>query len=244
MAQEDWPEPTKEELNKNISDDSIFNLSQNLAGYSIFKHMMGLSAADIENIDKESFDDLKLKFYAALMKWSTENLYCEDPEKRPTFGNLIKIAERKRDGIAAQIIRKECDNIGGELSTIIPDDSLFNLSQNLADYDTFKYMLGLSAADIDSIDRGPGNTDGIKLRFRAVLTKWKAKYHNSKDPQKIPTFGNLVKIATRKKDGVAVRTINRECVEQSKFQLKLLKLWTITHLYECDYYLSSLRTYR
>ena len=85
------------------------------------------------------------------------------------------------------------------------------MSTEIADYDGFKFRLGLSDAEINGIDRTIVDIPG---RFYAALRKWKSKgIFNS-----TATYGRLVEIARKKEDGDAFRSIHKACIEHaSKF---------------------------
>ncbi len=104
-----------------------------------------------------------------------------------------------------------------QLNQECSDEALRQLSTKVADYDrVYKYRLGLSDAEIDTIDQNPTTVNNIPGRFHAALKKWKSKSIIFDNPlNSTATYGRLVEIATKTEDGEAVRSIHKACVEHT-----------------------------
>ncbi len=100
-----------------------------------------------------------------------------------------------------------------QLSQECSNEALLQLSTEIAGYDRYKYWLGLSDAEIDTINL---TFVGIPRKFYAALKKWKTKNILKMNPSNsIATYSRLVEIATKIKDGEAVRSIHKACVEHT-----------------------------
>ncbi len=103
-----------------------------------------------------------------------------------------------------------------QLSQECSDEALLQLSTEIAGYHKYKHRLGLSDAEIYAIDQSPSTVDNIPGRFHTALKKWKSKSIVEMHPVKSSaTYDRLVEIAAKIKDGEAVRSIYKACVEHT-----------------------------
>ncbi len=99
------------QLSKECSDEALLQLSTEIAGYNKYKHRLGLSSADIDEIDNDSryFYSTQGKFYNALLKWKSNSIDLDNPSNSTaTYGRLVGIARENRDGEAVRSIHKAC----------------------------------------------------------------------------------------------------------------------------------------
>ena len=103
-----------------------------------------------------------------------------------------------------------------QLNQECSDEALRQLSTKVAGYDRYKHRLGLSDAEIDTIDQNPTTVNNIPGRFHVALKKWKSKSIIFNNPlNSTATYGRFVEIATKIEDGEAVRSIHKACVEHT-----------------------------
>ncbi len=113
---------TAAQLSQECSDEAILQLSTEIAGYHKYKHRLGLSRADIDEIDNDprNFYSAQGKFYTALLKWKSKSIDIENPSKSSaTYGRLVEIAAKIEDGEAVRSIHKACVEHTSELPLLI-----------------------------------------------------------------------------------------------------------------------------
>ncbi len=104
-----------------------------------------------------------------------------------------------------------------QLSQECSDEALLQLSTEIAEYNNYKYRLGLSDAEIKGIDQNP-TFSSVSGKFYAVLKKWKSKSVDFENPlNSTATYCRLVDIAKQLKDGTAFRSIHTACVKHVRF---------------------------
>ncbi len=106
------------ELSQECSDDALLQLSTEIAGYNKYKHRLGLSDADIDEIDNDArnFYSTRGKLYAALKKWKSKSIDVDNPStSSATYGRLVEIAAKIEDGEAVRSIHKACVKHASEL---------------------------------------------------------------------------------------------------------------------------------
>ncbi len=109
---------TAAELSQECSDESLLQLSTEIAGYNIYKHRLGLSRADIDEIDNDprNFYTAQGKFYTALLKWKSKSIDVDNLSNSiATYGRLVEIAAKIEDGEAVRSIHKACVKHASEL---------------------------------------------------------------------------------------------------------------------------------
>ncbi|XP_064382148.1 uncharacterized protein LOC135331045 isoform X2 [Halichondria panicea] len=219
---------TAAQLSQECSDEALLQLSTEIAGYNDYKHRLGVSYAEIKNIDL-TIDGIPGKFLAALKKWKSKNILQFNPSNSTaTYGRLVEIASEIEDGGAVRSIHKACVEhtfqphktivtaTAAQLSQECSDEALLQLSTEIAGYDRYKHRLGLSHAEIGAIDKSPSMVDNIPGRFLAALKMWKSKSILEMYPlNSTATYDQLVEIATKIEDGEAVRSIHKACVEHT-----------------------------
>ncbi|XP_064386915.1 uncharacterized protein LOC135335371 isoform X2 [Halichondria panicea] len=102
---------TAAQLSQHCSDEALLQLSTEIAGYGNYKHRLGLSDAEIEDIDQnpQTFFSVPGKFYAALKKWKRRSIDFDNPSNSTaTYGRLVAIAAKNEDGEAIRSIHKAC----------------------------------------------------------------------------------------------------------------------------------------
>ena len=98
-------------MSQHCSDEALLQLSTEIAGYGNYKHRLGLSDAEIEDIDQnpQTFFSVPGKFYAALKKWKRRSIDFDNPSNSTaTYGRLVAIAAKNEDGEAIRSIHKAC----------------------------------------------------------------------------------------------------------------------------------------
>ncbi len=99
---------TAAQLSQECSDEALLQLSTEIAGYNDYKHRLGVSYAEIKNIDL-TIDGIPGKFLAALKKWKSKNILQFNPSNSTaTYGRLVEIASEIEDGGAVCSIHKAC----------------------------------------------------------------------------------------------------------------------------------------
>ena len=99
---------TTAQLSQECSDEALLQLSTEIAGYDKYKLRLGLSDAEIENID-QTIDNIPGRFHAALKKWKSKSIIFDNPSKSSaTYGRLVEIASEIEDGEAVRSIHKAC----------------------------------------------------------------------------------------------------------------------------------------
>ena len=99
---------TTAQLSQECSDEALLQLSTEIAGYDRCKHRLGLSDAEIENIN-QTIDNIPGRFHAALKKWKSKSIIFDNPSKSSaTYGRLVEIASEIEDGEAVRSIHKAC----------------------------------------------------------------------------------------------------------------------------------------
>ncbi len=99
---------TAAQLSQECSDEALLQLSTEIAGYDRCKLRLGLSVAEIENID-QTIDNIPGRFHAALKKWKSKSIIFDNPSKSSaTYGRLVEIASEIEDGEAVRSIHKAC----------------------------------------------------------------------------------------------------------------------------------------
>ncbi len=114
---------TAAQLSHECSDEALLQLSTKIAGYHKYKHRLGLSRADIDEIDNDprDFYSTQGRFYTALLKWKSKNIDFNNPSNSTaTYGQLVEIASEIEDGEAVRSIHKTCVEHTSEL----PSESL------------------------------------------------------------------------------------------------------------------------
>ena len=109
---------TAVQLSQECSDEALLQLSTEIAGYNIYKHRLGLSDAEIEDIDQnpQTFFSVPGKFYAALKRWKRRSIDFDNPSNSAaTYGRLVEIAAKIMDGEAVRSIHKACVKHTSEL---------------------------------------------------------------------------------------------------------------------------------
>ncbi len=109
---------TAAELSQECSDKALLRLSSEIAGYNKYKHRLGLSDADIDEIDNDprNFYSTQEKLYAALKKWKSKSIDVHNPSNSiATYGRLVEIAAKFGDGEAVRSIHKACVKHASEL---------------------------------------------------------------------------------------------------------------------------------
>ncbi len=102
---------TTAQLSQECSDEGLLQLSTEIAGYDRYKHRLGLSDAEIEDIDQnpQTFNSAPGKFYAALKKWRCKSVDFENPShSTATYCRLVEIAKEIKDGTAIRSIHTAC----------------------------------------------------------------------------------------------------------------------------------------
>ncbi len=113
--EEGWP--TAAQLSQECSGEALLQLSTEIAGYNKYKHRLGLSDADIEEIDNDprNFNSTQSKFHAALLKWKSSGIDLDNPStSTATYGRLAAV---NKDGEAIRSIHKACAKHTSELYT-------------------------------------------------------------------------------------------------------------------------------
>ncbi len=98
-------------MNHECSNEALRLLSTKIVGYNKYKHKLGLSSADIDEIDNDlrNFYSSQGKCYAALLKWKSKNIDLDNPSKSTaTYARLVEIAKEDKDGEAIREIHKAC----------------------------------------------------------------------------------------------------------------------------------------
>ena len=99
---------TTAQLSQECSDEALLQLSTEIAGYDKYKLRLGLSDAEIENID-QTIDNIPGRFHAALKKWKSKSIIFDNPlNSTATYGRLVEIASEIEDGEAVRSIHKAC----------------------------------------------------------------------------------------------------------------------------------------
>ncbi len=114
-------------MSRECSSEALLQLSTEIAGYSKYKHRLGLSVADIEEIDNDPRNvySTQSKFYAALLKWKSSSIDLDNPSNSTaTYDQLAKIAGDVRDGEAVRSIHKACVKHIGKLPNTLHNSSL------------------------------------------------------------------------------------------------------------------------
>ena len=109
---------TAAQLSQECSDEALLQLSIEIAGYNKYKHRLGLSRADIDEIDNDprNFYSAQGKFYTALLKWKSKSIDVDNPStSSATYGRLVEIAAKIEDGEAVRSIHKACVKYASEL---------------------------------------------------------------------------------------------------------------------------------
>ncbi len=109
---------TAVQLSQECSDEALRQLSTDIAGYNKYKHRLGLSCADIDEIDNDlrNVYTAQGKFYAALKKWKSRGICVVDPStSTANYGRLVEIAATIEDGEAVRSIHKACVKHASEL---------------------------------------------------------------------------------------------------------------------------------
>ena len=100
---------TAAQLSQECSDEALLQLSTEIAGYDKYKLRLGLSDAEIENIDQTIDNNIPGRFHAALKKWKSKSIIFDNPSKSSaTYGRLVEIASEIEDGEAVRSIHKAC----------------------------------------------------------------------------------------------------------------------------------------
>ncbi len=103
---------TAAQLSQECSDEALLQLSTEIAGYDKYKHRLGLSDAEIEDIN-QTFVGVPGKFHAALKKWKSKSINFHNPSKSSaTYDRLVEIAA---NGEAVHSIHKACVEHTSEL---------------------------------------------------------------------------------------------------------------------------------
>ena len=100
---------TAVQLSQECSNEALLQLSTEIAGYHKYKHRLGLSSADIDEIDNDprNFYSVQGKFYTALLKWKSISIDFDNPSNSTaTYGRLVEIAATFKDGEAIRGIHK------------------------------------------------------------------------------------------------------------------------------------------
>ncbi len=110
---------TAAQLSSEGSDEALLQLSTEIAGYDKYKHRLGLSDAEIEDIN-QTFVGVPEKFHAALKKWKSKSIDFHNPlNSTATYGRLVEIAAKIEDGEAVRSIHKACVEHTSELPIVL-----------------------------------------------------------------------------------------------------------------------------
>ena len=102
---------TTAQLSQECSDEALLQLSTEIACYGNYKHRLGLSDTEIEDIDQnpQTFLSVSGKFYAALKKWKCKGIDFDNPShSTATYFRLVEIAKEMKDGKAIRSIHTAC----------------------------------------------------------------------------------------------------------------------------------------
>ncbi len=108
-------------MSQECSDEALLQLYTDIAGYNRYKHKLGLSSADIDEIDNDprNFTSAQGKFYVALLKWKSKNIDFDNPSNSTaTYCRLVEIAAKIEDGEAVRSIHKACVKHASELPSL------------------------------------------------------------------------------------------------------------------------------
>ncbi len=108
---EEWPTATAAQLSHECSNEALHQLSTQIVGYGKYKHVLGLSDAEIHEIetDPRNFHSAQGKFHVALLKWKNNSIDFEKPSKSTaTYSHFLEIAKEGKDGKAIRKIHKAC----------------------------------------------------------------------------------------------------------------------------------------
>ncbi len=109
---------TAVQLSQECSEEALLQLSTEIAGYNKYKHRLGVSRADLDEIDNDprNFYSTQGKFYSALLKWKSTSIDLDNPStSTATYGRLVEIAKEDKDGEAVRSIHKACIKHTSEL---------------------------------------------------------------------------------------------------------------------------------
>ncbi len=101
---------TAAQLNQECSNEALHQLSTQIVGYRKYKYVLGLSSADIDEIETDPrIFSLHGKLHAALLKWKSKSIDLDNPSNSTaTYGRLVDIAKEVKDGEAIREIHKAC----------------------------------------------------------------------------------------------------------------------------------------
>ncbi len=129
---------TTAQLSQECSDEALLQLSTEIAGYDRYKHRLGLSDAEIEDIDQnpQTFYSAPGRFYVTLKKWKCKSVDFENPSySTATYGRLVEIAMEMKDGTAIRSIHTACVKHTSKFPTItLPFDSI-SISNSLLSFE-------------------------------------------------------------------------------------------------------------
>ncbi len=112
---------TAYQLSQECSEEALLQLSTEIAGYNKYKHRLGLSRAEVDEIDNDprNFYSVPDKFFAALKKWKSKSIDFDNPlNSTATYSRLIEIAVKIEDGEAVRSIHKTCAKHTSELPIV------------------------------------------------------------------------------------------------------------------------------
>ncbi len=107
----EWPTATDYQLCQECSDEALLTLSTTIAGYEKYKHRLGLTDSEIDEIDHDprTFYSVQGKFYSALKKWKSKSIDSKNPsQSTATYARLVEIADKQKDGTAVRQIHHTC----------------------------------------------------------------------------------------------------------------------------------------
>ncbi len=106
------------QLSQECSDKALHHLSTVIFDYDRYKHMLGLSDVEINEIDShpQTLQSNPGKFYSALKKWRSKHTSVG---AAASYGQLVAIAEKIKDQNAVYEIHKCCVQYSRKLSECI-----------------------------------------------------------------------------------------------------------------------------
>ena len=98
---------TDEHLDRECEDEDLDHLGRNLAGYMEYANGLGLTQAEIGNLNGNVniAHSTQLKLAAAFKLWKSK---CKADSFPATYQSLLKVALKLKDGNGAEMICKTC----------------------------------------------------------------------------------------------------------------------------------------
>ena len=98
--------------------------------------------------------------------------------------------------------------IDGQLDRECEDEDLDHFGHTIAGYKKYVNQLGLTQAEIDSLDYNLSMAFDTQLKLAAALKRWKSKCKAKSLPA---TYRSLLKVALKLDDGNAAEEICKTC---------------------------------